>query len=103
MKKTILIVLLGAALSSCGEPRYKCPDERATYYSLDGRIIETSNGISEGYVLIPEIGDAGSYMLGRYVRINNGIIVEWCKGVPQEIIENTIKPWSERHNKTKDA
>ena len=108
MNKNVIVVVICALLVSCDEQKqqsavekYKCTDERATYFDLDGRVVKTEDGISEGYVLIPDVGDAGSFMLGTYVRIKNGKLVERYKRRPEVIEENTFKPWREKEQQKK--
>ena len=90
---TILLVsLIIAVLTSCGSARYQCTDHRASYFDTAGRFIPGSRGINEGFVLIPAAGDAGSFMLGQYVRISRGVIVERFSDMPEPIRSNLEVP-----------
>jgi hypothetical protein len=103
MERTVPLLFMAVYMmaSGCNQtlPKYLCPDNRATYFDINGRVVTTDDGISEGYVLIPAVGDAGSFMIGKYVKIQNGVIVERCKGIPDIIKENTSKPYRENKDK----
>lgn len=94
-KYTLLLLMLWVPLISCGTTRrYICDDHRATYFDVNGFAIKPRNGIANGFVLIPSLGDAGSVMLGKYAKVENGLIVEYYKGRPPEVQKNFWDPWA---------
>lgn len=100
--RMLMIGLSIVLMTSCGSPRYQCNDHRATYFDTDGRVLRGSRGITEGFVLIPAAGDAGSFMLGRYVRISHGAIVERFSDTPEPVQKNFVVPFMkelERQNR----
>jgi hypothetical protein len=98
MVSGLLISLTIVVMTGCS---YRCDDHRATYFDADGRVILDADGrsprrdagITEGFVLIPALGDAGYFMLGQYVRISKGRVVERFEGTPDLIHKNFWVPY----------